>query len=274
MLKIADSATIRHHMPTRPRNSCESGISGCGTAMVVAAKRESPFSSTQNRPPWRAVLRRGKRRLSLGSYDHRGTATRNAALARIARTGGHVVSDCRRVGDLQHLRGGVLVLRGQEYQRADATRSSSCTVLQLHLSVLQQLHNRDGGACHRAWQDPAVRDLVAADHCAGCDLHPGYGTRVVRADLPGWTDHQLQPVWNHVLLAGGIARLPRAGGADWTVHHTGLHRSGIREAGARGTDRSLRHVLALRGRHLGGGAFGGVLYHPLSGTEGKAKRQA
>src|SRR5664279_452410 len=55
MLKIADSATIRHHMPTRPRNSCESGISGCGTAMVVAAKRESPFSSTQNRPPWRVA---------------------------------------------------------------------------------------------------------------------------------------------------------------------------------------------------------------------------
>src|SRR5215472_15712501 len=43
MLKIADSAAIRHHIPTRPRNSCESGISACGTGMVVAAKPASPY---------------------------------------------------------------------------------------------------------------------------------------------------------------------------------------------------------------------------------------
>src|SRR5664279_4952343 len=35
MLKIADSAAIRHHMPTRPRSSCASGISDCGSATVA-----------------------------------------------------------------------------------------------------------------------------------------------------------------------------------------------------------------------------------------------
>jgi hypothetical protein len=38
MLKMADSAAIRHHMPTLPRMWAESGISLCGTAIVVAAK--------------------------------------------------------------------------------------------------------------------------------------------------------------------------------------------------------------------------------------------
>src|SRR5580700_5293114 len=37
MLKIADSAAIKHHMPTRPRSSGASGISDCGSVTVVAA---------------------------------------------------------------------------------------------------------------------------------------------------------------------------------------------------------------------------------------------
>src|SRR5271157_3562247 len=48
MQKIADSAAIRHHMPTRPRNSCASGISDCGRATVVAAIRASPYSYFQS----------------------------------------------------------------------------------------------------------------------------------------------------------------------------------------------------------------------------------
>src|SRR5271165_5839977 len=38
MQKMADSAAMRHHMPTRPRSSCPSGISFGGTMIVVAAK--------------------------------------------------------------------------------------------------------------------------------------------------------------------------------------------------------------------------------------------
>src|SRR5208337_3238987 len=48
MLKIADSAAIRHHIPTRPRNSCARGISDCGRATVVAAIRASPYSYFQS----------------------------------------------------------------------------------------------------------------------------------------------------------------------------------------------------------------------------------
>src|SRR5271165_4154409 len=43
MLKIADSAAIRHHMPTRPRISCPSGISDGGSATDVVAMRVSPL---------------------------------------------------------------------------------------------------------------------------------------------------------------------------------------------------------------------------------------
>src|SRR5215467_4384756 len=46
MLKIADSAAIRHNIPTRPRNSWESGSSGCvgGKAGAVeTGKRVAPL---------------------------------------------------------------------------------------------------------------------------------------------------------------------------------------------------------------------------------------
>src|SRR4029077_1260582 len=42
MLKIADSAAIRHHMPTRPRHSCESGNSPGVSAMDKGADIVSP----------------------------------------------------------------------------------------------------------------------------------------------------------------------------------------------------------------------------------------
>jgi hypothetical protein len=41
MLKIADSAMIRHHMPTLPRRFADNGISLCGTGIVAAAKKFS-----------------------------------------------------------------------------------------------------------------------------------------------------------------------------------------------------------------------------------------
>src|SRR5208337_4003369 len=43
MLKMADSAVIRHHIPTRPRSSCGRGISDGGMVMLVAATRYSPL---------------------------------------------------------------------------------------------------------------------------------------------------------------------------------------------------------------------------------------
>src|SRR5208337_488929 len=48
MQKMADSAAMRHHMPTRPRSSCPSGISFGGTVIVVAAKMALPYSYFQS----------------------------------------------------------------------------------------------------------------------------------------------------------------------------------------------------------------------------------
>src|SRR5215471_9835013 len=48
MLKIVDSARIKHNIPTRPRDSTESGISCSGTAMVVAAKSILLYSYFQS----------------------------------------------------------------------------------------------------------------------------------------------------------------------------------------------------------------------------------
>src|SRR5215470_18806745 len=43
MQKIADSAAIRHHMPTGPRHSCESGDSRCVSAAAGMADTASPL---------------------------------------------------------------------------------------------------------------------------------------------------------------------------------------------------------------------------------------
>src|SRR6476620_664009 len=48
MLKIVDSARIKHNMPTRPRHSAESGISCCGMVMVVVANRILLYSYFQS----------------------------------------------------------------------------------------------------------------------------------------------------------------------------------------------------------------------------------
>ena len=108
-----------------------------------------------------------------------------------------------------------------------------------------------------------VRDLVVPDHCAGGDFHPGHRPRVVSTDLRRRPDHQLQSLWDHLLFTGRPARVSRHRWADRAVDHHDLHCARAREAGARGTYWSLRHVLAFCGRNLGGGSLGCVFHCTL-----------
>src|SRR5215469_2860147 len=50
MLKIADSATIRHHMPTLPRIFGDSGRSLCALSMLVAVNEALHLSTRISNP--------------------------------------------------------------------------------------------------------------------------------------------------------------------------------------------------------------------------------
>ena len=164
------------------------------------------------------------------------TARRNAARARIARTRRHVVSDCSRVSDLQHLCGCLPVLRRKEPERPDASRSASRSMFNSICLFSSSFTIVMAERAIARGKTRAVRDLVAADDRAGRDLHPRHGPRVVPPDLRRRPDHQLQPVRDHVLLAGRLARVSRDRRTDRAVDHHDLHRAGPCEAGARAED--------------------------------------
>ena len=168
-----------------------------------------------------------------------------------------------------------LVLRGKESQWPDAARSSPHPVFQLDLPVLQQLYHCDGGARHRTGQRQDLRHLVVPDHRPGRDLHPGHRPGVVRPDLPRRPDRSAPTCseLRYYSLVGLHA-------FHVIVGLTGLSiimiftASGAREAGARRTYRRLRHVLALCGRNMGCGTFGGVFHYALKRTKGPYGKSA
>ncbi len=157
-------------------------------AIVPAVRSRRPLWDLKH--PGRSGLEVRVEETAFGSTEHCAETTRDAAGPRTAWQGRHVVPDRRRVGDLQHLRGRLSLLRGQEPDRALSERGAARSGIQLDLPVRLELHHRDGRTRAAAQRNKAVRDLVAVHHRAGLHLSRGHRARVVSADLSRWADHQ------------------------------------------------------------------------------------